>query len=442
MGERVRITKEVVDGAEKGERDRIIWDKAISGFGLKVTPAGRKTYFLYYRTKSGQQRRPTIDTHGNVTADEARKIAKLWAGIVAGGGDPSKERQDARREETIADLAARYLTDYAKPHKKKRTYEEDNRNLTKHILPALGRIKIGAISREDVARFHNSRKTQPANANRCLSILSHVLTMAEKWGLRSDGSNPCRHVERFPEKGRERLLSPEELGRLGDALTSMAPAPGAALEPLAQKTKKKGAPSRQLVARHRDAAGRYEDAPEDWRSIACIRLLLLTGGRLSEILTLRWEWVDFQRGVARLPDSKTGAKNLPLSAPALVLLQHLSGSDGSPSGYVLPGDREGEYFKGIQKSWQRIRKAAELADVRLHDLRHAFASIAVAAGDSLFLVGKVLGHRQASTTERYAHLAPDPIRAVSDRTAERIAALLSGATADNVVPLRPVSGRS
>ncbi len=170
---------------------------------------------------------------------------------------------------------------------------------------------------------------------------------------------------------------------------------------------------------------RRRKAPEDWRAVTCYRLLLFTGARLGEILTLKWSYIDWDRGLARLPDSKTGPKNLPLSGPALALIETLPRLQDNP--HVLHGDREEGHFVGIQKPWQRIRRFAKLDDVRLHDLRHAFASIAVSGGDSLYLVGKVLGHRQASTTERYAHLQPDPLCDVSNRTAAKIAAMLGGA---------------
>ncbi len=168
--------------------------------------------------------------------------------------------------------------------------------------------------------------------------------------------------------------------------------------------------------------------------IAAIRLLLLTGARKSEILTLRWEHVDFERKCLRLPQSKTGAKVIPLGDPSLELLADLPHQDGNP--YVICGDKPGQHFVGLTKAWERIRRRAELDSVRLHDLRHSFASVAVAGGDSLYLIGKVLGHKQARTTERYAHLADDPLRAVADRTAGQIAQTMNSGKTDNVVPLR------
>jgi integrase len=178
------------------------------------------------------------------------------------------------------------------------------------------------------------------------------------------------------------------------------------------------------------------DTPEDWRAIAAFRLIIFSGARLSEILTLQWAWIDVLQGIARLPDSKSGAKNLYLPPGALAVLAALPRMAGNP--YVLPGDRAGAHFIGIQKPWQRVRQLAALPGLRIHDMRHAFASLAVASGDSLFIVGKILGHRQSSTTERYAHLAPDPASAVATRTAERLANLMVAnreRLEPNVIPL-------
>jgi integrase len=269
-----------------------------------------------------------------------------------------------------------------------------------------------------------------------------MLGWAEKVGERPDGTNPCRHVERYPEKARERLLTPAELARLGEALDRAAV--GWTAE---AKSEWRRACAAQAEADGTAVAERTlwvaarqprRDSAEDWRATAAFRLLIFTGARLSEILTLRWEWIDAAAGVARLPDSKTGAKNLYLPPGALAVLDLLPRMSSNP--HVLPGDRPGASFVGIQKPWQRVRSLAGLPELRLHDLRHAFASAAVAAGDSLYIVGKLLGHRQASTTERYSHLAPDPAKAVAERTAERLRAMLAGASDGAVLPLRRGAG--
>jgi integrase len=403
---RGKITKRTVDATLPGERDVFLWDVGLKGFGLKVSPAGSKIYLVQYRLggREARTQRYTIGKHGSPwTPDKAREEAERLLGWVANEVDPTKERKArlaAQRADTeaptLAEFADRYIDEYAKPYKKPRTVEEDERNLRLHIKPTLGKLKLKDITPAHIAKFHASGRDTPTNANRCRALLSHLFKMAEVWGERPPGSNPCRHVEKFGERKRERFLSAAELTRVADTL---------------ERAEGKEPPS----------------------AIAAIRLLILTGCRLSEILSLRWEWIDFERSCLILPDSKTGAKTVPLGAPALRALAELPRQEGSP--YVLPAERGDGHFVGIQKPWQRVRGAAGLDDVRIHDLRHSFASIAVSGGDSLYLVGKVLGHRQSRTTERYAHLKDDPLRAVADRTAERIAAIMEGSRGTKVVPL-------
>jgi len=223
-----------------------------------------------------------------------------------------------------------------------------------------------------------------------------MFNLAEKWGDRPQGSNPCRHVEKYRERKRERLLSEVELFRLGYALAS------------------------------------YDGSPF---VVAAVKLLVFTGARLSEVLGLRWEWIDFERGEARLPDSKTGAKTLHLPPPALEVLMNLPRVEGNP--YVIVGAISGARLVNLQKPWRAIRKAAKLDDVRLHDLRHAFASVAAASGMGLPIIGKMLGHSQPATTARYAHLASDPVKAAAAAVAGKIEGAMKGEGRNaEVVPLR------
>jgi integrase len=219
-----------------------------------------------------------------------------------------------------------------------------------------------------------------------------------------------------------------ELARLGEALSRAARAWTVEAKAEWRQSCEAQAMAEGIAAgeRPRWVAARQprRTSAEDWRAIAAFRLLIFTGARLSEILSLRWDWIDTTTGRARLPDSKTGATNLFLPPGALEVLGALPRFSDNP--HVLPGDRPGAPFVGIQKPWQRVREVAALPELRIHDLRHAFASTAVAAGDSLFIVGKVSGHRNTATTQRYAHLAADPAQAVADRTGERLRALLGG----------------
>jgi integrase len=392
---------------------------------LKVTPTGSKVYLIQYRLGGRQARtqRCTIGKHGSPwTPEKAREQAEALLGQVANKLDPAKRKKAAvaahqadAEAPTFAEFAARYIEEHARPYKKPRTIEEDERNLRLHILPGFGRLKIKDITSAEITKFHAARSHSPVNANRCRALLSHIFEKAEAWGERRPESNPCRYVEKYREHKRERFLSAEEFVRFADAL----------------------------------ARAEAEEPPS---AVAAIRLLILTGCRKSEILKLRWAWVDFERGCLVLPDSirqnvakttsisKSGPKIVPLGAAGVRLLSELPRQEGSP--YVLPAERGNGHFVGVQKVWQRIRSAAGLEDVRIHDLRHTFASTAVSEGESLYLLSKVLGHSDVKTTQRYAHVANDPLRGVADRTSEKISAMIwNGNGVSNVVPL-PSSNRA
>jgi integrase len=375
MGKRseARITKSRVDALQPGEQ---LWDSEIRGFGVR-RQRGRPHYFFAYRS-AGRRHWVTLGEHGGkLTIEQARKKAEEMRGKVAGGGNLADEKAADKRAGTVKELATRFIEDYAKAHNKASTVAEYERLIRLHIEPALGPYRVNSVTESDIAAWHAKFKQHRVGGNRALALVKHLFSLAEKWGARDRKlGNPARHVEMFPEQARERLLTAEELGRLGAALDKIE-----------------------------------REKTEHPSVITCIRLLILTDARLSEILTLKWDYVDIERGVARLPDSKTGPKTLPLGAPALELLSSLPRQRGNP--YVCPGLERAAHFVGIQRPWRRIRSEAKLPDLRIHDLRHGWASIAAMAGDSLLLIGKVLGHRQARTTERYAHLQDDPVKAVA-----------------------------
>lgn len=403
-----RITADVVEAVSPGET---VWDIEVRGFGVRRQ--SRDTVYVLKTRIAGAQRYLTIGRHGSSWREGkllgpalARREAQRLVGMIRDGKDPTQERDQAKTALSFAELAARYVTEYAEPRKKPRTLAEDARLLKLHILPAFSKMKARDIGKAEVARFHASLRAKPVAANRALALLSAIMTWAESVDERPEQSNPCRSVARFPERARERMLNAEELARLGAALDRA----------------ERGWTDDELSALPVDGRP-VRDTPEDWRALAAFRLLIFTGARLSEILTLRWDWIDMAMGTVRLPDSKTGAKTLPLPRPAMAVIEALPRLAGSP--HILPGDRPGKSFVGIQKPWQRVRAAAGLTDVRLHDLRHAFASVAVADGESLYVVGKVLGHRQADTTSRYAHLAEDPMKAAANRTAARLAGMMT-----------------
>jgi integrase len=389
--ERQRIGLREVRALGPGET---VWDATVSGFGARRQRGAAVSFFLKYRNSDGRQRWHSIGRHGAPwTPETARGEARRLLGVVAAGGDPAEERSARKEAPTVAELAARFLAEHAEAKRKPRTAREYRRLFEKVILPALGQKRAADVTRQDVARLHHAKRATPTEANRTLALLSVFFTFAERQGERPDGSNPCRHVERFPQRRRERFLSADELARLGDTLAA------------------------------------YRGSPYH---PATIKLLVFTGARLSEVLGLQWDWVSIERGEARLPDSKTGAKTIHLPPPALEVLLGLPRLEGNP--YVL-GARRSTTF--IEKPWRAIREAAGLADVRLHDLRHAFASVAASAGMGLPIIGKMLGHTQAQTTQRYAHLANDPVKAAAATVAGKIAAAMKGSTgAETVVPLR------
>jgi integrase len=382
----------------------VLWDSEVRGFGIRQR-ARSAVYLLKTRIR-GRQCILTIGRHGRGAwgPESARREAIRLLGLIRDGRDPATERAQARAAPTFAEFAARYMDQHAAVQHKPRTRVENARLLRLHLLPRFAAVRIRDLGKADVARLHSSLRAIPVSANRTLALLSAMLGWAERVGERPDGSNPCHHITRYPEHKRERLLSSAELAALGEALNQ---AEHSALPP--------------------------RRSAEDPRALAAIRLLLFTGARRGEILGLKWEYVDFEQGVARLPDSKTGRKTLYLPPGALAVLNALPHLANNP--YVLPGERPGSHFTDAGKPWLRIRSAAGLPQLRLHDLRHAFASVGVAAGDSLYIVGQLLGHKHAATTQRYAHLAPDPARATADRIGNRIEAMLNPPDLQSATPL-------
>jgi integrase len=382
-----KITKRAVDQLSAGDPDKVLWDTELKGFGVRSRRSGVKHYVLKMRI-GARQRWLTIGRHGSPwTPDQARDEALRLLGRKAAGKDPASERDHQKGVITVAELGSRFLIDYVPHHCKQTTAYEYKRAIELFINPALGRYRITDLQRADVAKFHHDLHDRPYQANRALGVLCKMLNVAEEWGLRLENSNPCRRIRKFREHKRERYLTNEELQRLGAALA---------------------------------AAGRIRS--ESDFVIAAIGLLLLTGARLTEILTLRWDHVDVENAVLRLPDSKTGAKPIYLNDAAIKLLRTIPRLAGNP--FVIAGGKSGARLVNLQKPWRRIRAAASLDDVRIHDLRHSFASVAAGAGMSLPMIGKLLGHSQPATTARYAHLAPHPVRSAANEIGKVIDAAM------------------
>jgi len=418
MAERVDLTKRIIDAAKPTAKEFVLWDAQVRGFGLKVNPGGRKTFIYWYRI-GGRGRKLTLGPYGAKTVDQYRGDATRASGLVVDGVDPADQAppdEPPAVVPTFGELVERYLKQAESWHKPA-TLREDRRLLNKVILPRLGEATpVRDITRAHVTGLQEvlaTTVTGPADvlvthhpaANAALRRLSGVLTYAESLDWRPVGSNPCRGVRHFKEEKRVRYLTAAELKALGKVLD----------------------------AEEQRRAKQDRADPAKWSRSArlLVELLLFTGLRPGEVLAMRWEDIDKERGLLRLPDAKTGARTVALSTVARKVLTDWPGIEGNP--WVIPGKRKCTHLANPGKPWSLIRKAAGLEDVHLHDLRHTHASWAASGGVSLYLVANMLGHAQASTTERYAHLSQDPVRAASDRTAADIQAALEGRKPAKVV---------
>jgi integrase len=405
---KAKITKSRVDAALPAQKTWRIYDTELRGFCLVVTPAGSKSYAVEYRPGHGGRgvwlSRLTIGKHGSPwTPEQARAEAKRLLAEVARGGDPARERKEERTALTFGELIDLYFAEGVS-HKRERTLRTDRGRAEHWLRPLLGRRRLRDVGRTEIERMRDavaSGKGIKAPAERpsgsvvtggkgvaaqCVILASAIFTFANKRGL-CEG-NPARGVAKEPVRKLERFLSFDELGRLGDALDAE--------------------PEGNLFA------------------VAAIRLLMLTGCRKGEIAGLQRSHVDLERQMLRLPtakETKGEPKIVHLSPPAMEVLATLPRVVGNPF-VIAGGGRNGSAAAAIDSVWARVREAAGLTDVRLHDLRHSFASVAAAGGASLLMIGRLLGHRNTVTTERYAHLSADPLRAVNDRVGERIASAL------------------
>ena len=376
----IKITKRFVESLGAGGRDTDYFDDTLQGFGVRARKSGRKVYFVRHRTRLAQ-RRVTIGPHGPWTTEAARLEAQRLLGEFASGNDPAAEKAKVKALATIAELGARFIDEYIPNHLKTSTQGEYTRTIKLFITPRIGKLKIVEVLRSDIATFHHSMREIPYQANRVIGVLSVMLAQAELWGLRPEGYNPCRGIKKFKEEKRERFLSLQELKKLGEALEA-----------------------EQLQSPY---------------VAHFFRLLILTGCRLGEIQSLKWDYVDFENSILRLPDSKTGKKTIYLGAAAVEDLKRIPKVIGNP--YVICGNIEGQFLADVQAPWQRTRKVAGIEDGRIHDLRHTFASRAVALGQGLPTIGKLLGHTQTQTTARYAHLAADHSLAAADQVSKSLA---------------------
>jgi integrase len=398
----LKLTKRNIDTLMPAVERFTAWDTDLKGFGLRVSPSGEKTYVLKFRA-NGEQGWCTIGAHGSPwTPDQARDEAKRLLGDVARKINPAAARRADREAMTFAALCDLYLAEGV-AHKKASTIAADRGRMEHHLKPLLGKKRAVAIGREDIDRLLVDVKSGKTKAKlpekrrpgtlarggagvaaQCVTLCGTILQFAVDRRIRDD--NPARGVRKPPVRKLQRFLSDAELGKLADALQA------------------------------------YVDAGGNIYPAAAIRLLALTGARRSEILNLRWREVDLERGLLVLDDSKTGAKLVHLSPPAVEILEGLPRLAGNE--FVIAGGKKGAPYQGLNAIWEDVRAAAGLPDVRLHDLRHTYASVGAGASLGLPIIGKLLGHTQAQTTARYAHLADDPLRRAADTIGYTIAAAM------------------
>ena len=381
----MKITKRFID-AEKydGSSQDIRWDDQFPGFGVRFYPTGRKSFVLSYRAQ-GRKHIMTIGAYGPLTLDQARKKARKHLAEVIDGGDPLESRQKAAKGATMQALCSDYLEKYAKQRKK--TWKEDKRRIDRHILPNWGRSKVRSIKRSEISSFHiKLGETSPYEANRILALLSKMFELSKQWGyLEESAPNPAQKIEKFKEEKRDRWLNEEELPRLAKAVDN---------EP-------------NVYVR------------------AAIWLYLLTGLRRSELLQLKWSDIDTTRNEIKLSDTKAGRKHYPpISSEALEILNSIPKLDGNP--YIFPGALKGKPLVNIGKPWERIRKEANLTDCRLHDLRRTIGSLLAQSGSSLHLIGRVLNHSNASTTQVYARFAQGHVRDALEDHGKQIMEIVKG----------------
>lgn len=371
-----KLTKRYVESIDPSQDEELlIWDSEIKGFGVRIFSTGRRTYFVQYRNQFGRTRRKKIGVHGAITCEQARDEAKKILGQVASGNDPSEEVKLMKKKEAFSDLTEQYLKLHAQEHKRARSMQNDQSMIDRILLPKFGMRKLEEISTHDIQSLQHELKDTPYQANRTRSLLSKMFNLAKSWGWVT--SNPVEGVSKYQELKRERWLDENEIQRLWEALN------------------------------------KYENHLTSY----AIKLLLLTGARRGEVLNATWDQFDLDKGVWTKPSHLTKQKkseHLPLSTSAIDVLKDLKSRHPSSSPFLFPSKVEGQPLQEVKRFWASVLKEAGIENCRIHDLRHTHASHLVSSGLSLSIIGKLLGHTQASTTQRYAHLADEPLREAAE----------------------------
>jgi len=422
-----KISKRTVDAltwTPPGPPQQFLWDTALSGFGVYALASGQKTYVIQFR-RDGRSQRVKIGAHGPLTPEQARDEAKRLLGRIASGADPNAEKRERRAARTVNAVADEFLA-HVDEMRKPRTAAEYRRLADLHIRPALGSATMREVKRADLAGLRAALRETPIMANRVLAVFGSMWSHAAKVGDVEADANPVRGIERYRERARERFLSAAELTRIGEALR-LGETEG--LPYAVDETKPRSKHARKTDDRR---------VTLDPFAVAALRLLMLTGARVGEILSAKWEHVDAERGIIFLPDSKTGKKPVYLGAAALAVLAEIPRLEGNP--YVIVGTKAGQPRYDLHKPWDAVRRAAGIEGVRLHEMRHSFASFGAGASLGLPIIGKLLGHSQAATTMRYAHLADDPLRRAVETIGATVAAALDGKPGADVVPIKKPGG--
>lgn len=400
----MKLTKTSVEKLEATGKRYNKFDGELKGFAVRVGASGDKSFYYVYRAGKGRGaplKWLRLGTFPSITVEQARQIARNKAAAVARGEDPAGAIQEEKAALTISEALTGFDQEYVAKLKPS-TIAFYRHTIEYHIKPKLGRVRTKALGYSDIAKFHTALNATPYMANRCIAILSVFLNWCEKHGYRERNSNPCKEISLYREQKRQKFMDAEILSVLGDALSHME---ATWYERQANKTRGDGNKVDTITP----------------QAAAAIRLLMFTGARLDEILSLKWEYIDFEQGIARLPDSKTGFKVLQLPTPALAVLENLP----EMSEWVLPANSASGHMVNLKTAWGNLLKFARLPGWRLHDLRHSFASVMVNSGASLPFIGKILGHAQAKTTQRYAHLEQNPARKAAEDAAKMIATAMS-----------------
>lgn len=391
---RVRLTKTLIDDLPIPEKGQVfVWDTEVPGFAVRSTPSGAKAWIVQMRVRGGKERRMTIGFCNKTPLDKARQEARKVLATADLGRDPAQERKEAREikpdmNPTFAEFSTRWLTEVAERRNREGTLKSRRLLLKNHILPSLAEKRIGDIHRKDIEDMHHRiSQSFPVAANRAVSLCSAIFSAAERWGMLT--GNPAFKIERNTEEGRERYLTPEEIARLQTAL-DQSPA---------------------------------QDSAD------VVRLLLLTGARVGEVLAMQWEHVDLKAGLWVKPAATTKQKRIhrvPLSPAAVEVLakrltaQRTGRRRGEPPPWIFPGEGADGHMTTIRTFWAAVCRRTGIDGVRVHDVRHTFASLLVSSGESLPVVGALLGHTQAKTTSRYAHLLDGALRNAANRVAKLV----------------------